>query len=62
MNRYSLSNQALSELDDIWSYIAQDNPEAAERWIAKLLDAWRMLVAPLRGCGLFLAATQDCVR
>jgi len=39
MNWYSLSDQALSELDDIWSYIARDNPEAADRWIAKLLDA-----------------------
>ena len=43
MNRYHLSNQALSELDDIWSYIAQDNPEAADRWIAKLLDACETL-------------------
>ncbi|HEY1806295.1 MAG TPA: type II toxin-antitoxin system RelE/ParE family toxin [Terracidiphilus sp.] len=38
MNGFILSGEALLELDDIWSFIAQDNPEAADRWIAKLLD------------------------
>ncbi len=43
MSRYTLSNEALVELDDIWGYIAQDDIEAADRWIAKLLDACEML-------------------
>lgn len=43
MSQYVLSGEALLELDDIWGYIAQDDIEAADRWIAKLLDACEML-------------------
>lgn len=43
MNPYILSSAALHELDEIWSYIAQDNPEAADRWIEKLLNACEAL-------------------
>jgi hypothetical protein len=43
MSRYVLSSEALLKLDDIWGYIAQDDIEAADRWIAKLLDACEML-------------------
>lgn len=43
MNGYVLSSEALLELDEIWSYIAQDNAKAAERWIAKLLDVCETL-------------------
>jgi len=39
MSGYVLSKAALLELDEIWSFIAQDNPEIADRWIEKLLDA-----------------------
>lgn len=39
MSRYALSGAALQELDQIWSYIAKDDPDAADRWIEKLLDA-----------------------
>jgi len=45
MSRYVLSSEALFELDDIWGYIAQDDIEAADRWIAKLLDACEMLAS-----------------
>jgi plasmid stabilization system protein ParE len=31
MTRYQLTPQALDDLFDIWSYIAQDNPPAADR-------------------------------
>ncbi len=31
MTRYRFTPQALNDLFDIWSYIAQDNPEAADR-------------------------------
>lgn len=43
MNSYFLSNEALLELDGIWEYIAHDDIEAANRWIAKLLDNCEML-------------------
>jgi toxin ParE1/3/4 len=43
MSRYVLSSEALLELDEIWGYIAQDDIEAADRWIAKLLDACQIL-------------------
>ena len=50
MSHYVLSSEALAELDDIWAYIAQDDVEAAERWIAKLLDACELLARnPLAG-------------
>ena len=34
-----LSEAALRDLDEIWSYIAQDSPRAADRLIARLLGA-----------------------
>jgi toxin ParE1/3/4 len=37
MNRYSLSDKAVQDLDDIFDYIAQQNPSAA----SKLFDAIR---------------------
>jgi plasmid stabilization system protein ParE len=40
MNAYVLSEDADLDLDDIWEYIAQDNIDAADRWIAKLFDAF----------------------
>ena len=43
MSRYVLSSEALLDLDEIWGYIAQDDIEAADRWIAKLLDACETL-------------------
>ena len=43
MSRYVLSSEALLELDDIWGFIAQDDVEAADRWIARLLDACEMI-------------------
>jgi plasmid stabilization system protein ParE len=50
MNRNVLSSEALAELDDIWEYIAQDDIEAANRWVAKLLDACELLALnPLAG-------------
>jgi plasmid stabilization system protein ParE len=43
MSGYVLSGEALLDLDEIWGYIAQDDIEAADRWISKLLDACEML-------------------
>lgn len=50
MSGYVLSGEALGELDDIWVYIAQDDIDAADGWIAKLLDACDLLARnPLAG-------------
>ncbi|WP_437621918.1 type II toxin-antitoxin system RelE/ParE family toxin [Sorangium sp. So ce1151] len=35
--RAELSPGALADLEDIEEYIARDDPEAAERWIRKIL-------------------------
>ena len=43
MNRYVLSVAAELDLDEIWEYIAQDNLDAADRWIGKLFDAFDSL-------------------
>jgi plasmid stabilization system protein ParE len=40
---YVLSVDADLDLDDIWEYIARDNIDAADRWIAKLFDAFEAL-------------------
>lgn len=40
MSRYVLSAAAELDLDAIWEYIAEDNLDAADRWIAKLFDAF----------------------
>ena len=43
MNRYVLSVAAELDLDSIWEYIAQDNIDAADRWISKLFDEFEAL-------------------
>jgi len=43
MNQYVLSTGAELDLDEIWEYIAQDNVDAADRWMAKLFDAFDAL-------------------
>jgi plasmid stabilization system protein ParE len=43
VSRYDLSSDALLELDDIWGFIAKDDVDAADRWIARLLEACEML-------------------
>jgi plasmid stabilization system protein ParE len=40
---YVLSKDADLDLDQIWDFIAQDNIEAADRWIATLFDAFDAL-------------------
>jgi antitoxin ParD1/3/4/toxin ParE1/3/4 len=39
MSKYLLSVDADLDLDEIWEYIAQDNLDAADRWIGVLFDA-----------------------
>jgi plasmid stabilization system protein ParE len=43
MNEYVLGSDAELDLDEIWEYIAQDNIQAADRWIAKLFEAFDAL-------------------
>jgi toxin ParE1/3/4 len=44
------SRQALLRLDEIWAYIAADNPDAATRWIVRLIErAEAAAVIPLAG-------------
>jgi plasmid stabilization system protein ParE len=43
MSAYILSEDADLDLDDIWEYIAQDNIDAADRWIDKLFDAFEAI-------------------
>ena len=50
MTAYVLSIDADADLDVIWDYIADDNIDAADRWIAKLFDAFEALGStPLMG-------------
>ena len=43
MGRFRVSNSAYRDLDEIWSYIASDNPVAADRVIRQLHEAIRWL-------------------
>lgn len=43
MKDYVLGAAAAADLDAIWEYIAQDDMDAADRWIAKLFDAFDAL-------------------
>jgi plasmid stabilization system protein ParE len=43
MSLYVLSTGAEFDLNEIWEYIAQDNIDAADRWIERLFDAFEML-------------------
>lgn len=50
MNRYLLTPQAAGDLLNIWSFIAQDNPEAADRVEAAVFRACDLLAdSPLAG-------------
>ena len=43
MSKYVLSEAAELDLDAIWDYIAQDNIDAADRWINKLFESFQSL-------------------
>jgi plasmid stabilization system protein ParE len=40
---YVLGRGVETDLDAIWEYIVQDDVDAADRWIAKLFDAFECL-------------------
>jgi len=43
MNRFRLSDQACSDLEDLWLYIAMDNPSAADRMIDEVISKFELL-------------------
>ncbi|MGA3074230.1 MAG: type II toxin-antitoxin system RelE/ParE family toxin [Bryobacteraceae bacterium] len=43
MSNYILGPDADLDLDDIWEYIAADSIDAADRWIAKVFDAFEAI-------------------
>jgi plasmid stabilization system protein ParE len=43
MSDYDLSPVAREEIREIWDFIAQDNEQAADRWIVRLLEAFDLL-------------------
>jgi len=44
VNRFSITEEAISDLDEIWDYIAEDNPFAANRVIDSIWDVFDLLV------------------
>src|SRR5262249_37645627 len=44
MTGYAFHPSARDDLDEIWDYIAADNPDAADRVITEILDAIRAVV------------------
>jgi plasmid stabilization system protein ParE len=44
MTGYAFHPGARDDLDEIWDYIAADNPDAADRVITEILDAMRAVV------------------
>jgi plasmid stabilization system protein ParE len=50
MSGYTLHSEAFNDLDEIRAYIAEDDPDAADRVITAIFDRIRALVAfPHRG-------------
>ena len=45
MNQYRVSEAARSDLDEIWFYIAQDNPDAADKFIGLLVSRFPTLAS-----------------
>jgi toxin ParE1/3/4 len=45
MNQFSVSDTARADLDEIWFYIAQDNPAAADEFILAILTRFSHLAA-----------------
>lgn len=43
MSRYAVGERAISDMDEIWLYIARDNPEAAGRQTRRFFDCFEQL-------------------
>lgn len=50
MNQIRVSDEAKADLDEIWLYIAQDNPDAADKYIRAVVSRFPTLASmPLMG-------------
>ena len=50
MNQIRVAGKATADLDEIWLYIAQDNPDAADKYIRVIVARFPMLASmPLMG-------------
>ena len=45
MNQYRVSAEAMSDLDEIWLYIGQDNPDAADKYIRAIVSRFPKLAS-----------------
>ena len=45
MNQFRVSARARTDLDEIWLYIAQDNPEAADKYIRAIVSRFPMIAS-----------------
>ena len=45
MNQFRVSPEARADLDEIWLYIAQDNPDAADKFIQAIISRFPKLAA-----------------
>jgi len=45
MNQYRVSDAARSDLDEIWFYIAQDDPDAADQFIQAVVSRFPKLAS-----------------
>ncbi len=43
MNRYRVADEARSDLDEIWFYVARDNPDAADKFIRAITSRFPKL-------------------
>jgi len=50
MNQIRIAAKAAADLDEIWLYIANDNPSAADKYIGAIVSRFPMLASmPLMG-------------
>ena len=45
MNQYRVSAEARSDLDEIWLYIAHNNPDAADKYIRAIISRFATLAS-----------------
>jgi plasmid stabilization system protein ParE len=62
MTQYAFHPDARDDLDEIWDYIAADDPDAADRVITEILDAIRAVVSfPHSATGVPTSPRRPCV-
>lgn len=43
MSRVIVQPRAVADMDEIWTYIAKQNPQAADRWSDRIVERFEML-------------------